>query len=157
MEQKPNYWLVVWNRKNLRAEEFFAKVEAGKEDFSVWLQDENVPNVRKGDKGIIVVMAKGSKPRAVRAVYATFTVTHAPQMMKDTHPQFWEGKGKNEEKMRALVCPEVYFPPITDADVLSHRELKMEPRGPNDPPRWVRSISMGTYDRVRAHATPVEG
>ena len=139
-----NCWLVVWKREKLRVDEFFDAVADRKEDISVWLEGEDV---REDDKGVIVVQ-KGKGKR--RAIYATFTVTGAPEMRKDTHPEFWECEDAHEEKMRALVRFDPRFAPIEA--IVSDPNLKMPP---NSRGRWVRSIPMAAYDRVRACAAPV--
>ena len=143
MEQNKKCWLVVWNRNKLDVDKFFAAV-GNEVDVSVWLQDEDV---RKGDKGVIVVREGDGKPRGV---YATFTVTDDPRMMKDTHPDFWKDEDKYAEKMRVRVRFDPRFEPITDKGIVSNPELKMPPNSFGK--RWVRSIHPDVYQMVRAHA-----
>ena len=141
-------WLVVWNWQNLYVDKFFAEVGDRKEKISVWLQDEDV---KKGDKGVIVVREQTTKPHKLRAVYATFTVTDNPQKMKDTHPEFWKHEDdKDEDKKRVLVRFDPRFVPITS--IASNTDLKMRRQ---DYRRWVRQIPCGVYEMVREHAVSV--
>ena len=143
MEQKPNYWLVVWNRKYLRdpscVDKFFAEVGGGQTNFSVCLDDRwpQLGEFKKDDKGLIVVWGD-DKPRAV---YATFTVREPPKKRQDTHPRLWK-KPDVGEKMRALVCSDPYFPPVLAPD------LKIKEPGHG----WACSILSEVYGE---YAMPV--
>ena len=133
-------WLVVWNRAKLHVEEFFAKIRGEEGKMSFWLQDEDV---REGDKGVIVVREGDGFHRAV---YAIFTVTDSPRMMKDTHLEFWKEADKDEEKKRVLVYCDARFDPITEKSIVDDSSLKMESKHMGR--RWVRKISRDTYQRV---------
>ena len=143
-------WLVVWNRKNLQVEDFFAAVKGKEEDISVGLKNKEDEPLEEGDNGVIVVMEGDGEPRAV---YATFVVTGAPGPRDDTHPQFWKVKPKGKVD-RALVRFESSFDPITDNDIVSNRELWMRNQNQNDI-RWVRRISQTTYNMVRERAANI--
>ena len=139
-------WLVVWNRKNLYVDKFFAEVGDGKTDFSVWLCEKwaRLDDFKEGDKGIIVVVTEGDNVQ--RDVYATFVVTGNPKEQKDTHPQFWKDVDPDAEKTRALVRIDSSFPPIC-GDIAEKQELKIRPIG-----HWVCEKPMKVYHWVRKHA-----
>ena len=151
MEQNKKCWLVVWNREKkgviLLAEKLFAKVGDGKEKFSVWLDNRwpRIGDVKEGDKGVIVV--KDDKKRT-REVFATFTVTDAPEERENTHPEFWIN-GKNDVAMRILVRSDSFFPPVCVADIeVDRKDLGITPGEGH----WVCEKPMRVYDEVRKRA-----
>ena len=154
MEENQNNrkcWLVVWNRKKLQVEKFFDAVKDKEVDISVTMMDDAGKQFGEGDSGVIVVR---EAPGHRRSVYATFTVTGAPRMMKDTHAEFWNDiVDKEEEKLRAIVRFHPSFDPITDEDNKVVSRLKVENIWPK--PCWVSEIPPDVYRTVRGLAANI--